>query len=199
MDVLSRAAKLEIGGDFLVPCGGMVSAQGDAAAKTWYVATGKRRPIWLYHPDRSGVWCSGGPGSAGCGGNLVEFPLADGLGSIKLKGPWHSNADFFFRDTGIDVRSNFVTWGCVGTGRTYDNGVARITGLVWFDVAPTRGEYERVDHLAWELQEKNPDTKLFVYAESDGGSHHGPVSMPYALRVARGLQKPLEEIFGEDF
>lgn len=182
---------LVLGGAFTIPSYGMVSAQGEASGNEWKVAVGKSGKLWLYHPDRSMVWVSGGKGSHGCGGNTVDFPLAGGLGKISLVGPWCSNADACFVDTGIDVRNNFVTWGCVGTGREYDanTGSQRITGLVYFDRTPTKGAFDRVDLLAWEMQEKEPDLKLFSYRESEGGSSCGPVGMPYRVRVERGLQK----------
>lgn len=179
------------GGAFTIPSYGMISAQGIANSNEWKIAIGKSGHIWLYHPERSMVWVSGGKGSEGCGGSTVDFPLADGLGKISLVGPWNSNADECFRETGIDVRGNFITWGCVGTGRDYDanTGTQRITGLLYFDAAPKKGTYDRIGHLAWDMQEAAPDQKLYYYMESAGGSSHGPVSMPYELRVARGLQK----------
>jgi len=184
---------LALGGAFTIPSYGMVSAQGEANSNEWRIALGKSGAIWLYHLDRSSVWVSGGKGSRGCGGNTVDFPLAGGLGKISLVGPWNSNADACFTDTGVDVRNNFVTWGCVGTGREYDanTGAQRITGILYFDAAPKKGAFDRVDYIAWEMQEKEPDRKLFCYRESEGGSSHGPVSMPYKLRVSKGLQKEI--------
>lgn len=184
---------LVIGGDFTIPGYAMVSAQAMGQDREWKIALGKSGRIWLYSEGRSSVWVEGGKGSRGCGGSSVAFKLAGGVGSISLVGPWHSNADACFVDTGVDVRSNFMTWGCVGTGRSYDSntGQSKVTGLVYFDKQPTKGLYERVDLIAWEMQEKDPDTKLYVYSESEGGSHCGPVTMPYKLRVERGLQKPV--------
>lgn len=182
-----------IGGTFTVPRRGMISACAPND-ETWKIAIGKTGRIWLYHPDRSGVWVSGGPQSRGCGGNTVSFELADGLGTINLVGPWHSNSDAFFKDTGIDVRDKHVTWGCIGTGRNHDNNTdaAQITGILYFDTEPTIGLFERVDLLAWEMQQARPDVPLFMYWESAGGSSHGPVSKPLSLRVRDGDQPEMD-------
>lgn len=183
---------LIIGGDFTVPNYASVSARPHESIGH-KIAMGKSGRIWLYQDGESRVHVSGGPGSRGFGGSTVSFTLAGGLGKIDLVGPWASNADSFFKDTGIDVRDNFNTWGCVGTGRSYDSntGETRITGLVWFDHDATKGQYDRVDYLAWELQEKS-DVPLYSYMESEGGSHHGLVSMPYKMRIEKGLQKEID-------
>lgn len=183
---------LVIGGDFTIPNYAMVSGE-PPAEEGHKIAVGKSGRIWLYTPDRSRVYVSGGKGSRGFGGSTVNFKLADGLGSIDLVGPWASNADAFFKDTSIDVRQNFVTWGCVGTGREYSSntGETRITGVLWFDAEPVKGAFDRVDFVAWEMQEKS-DVPLYCYSESEGGSSHGPVSMPYQMRIAKGLQKEID-------
>jgi len=185
---------ITLGGTFTINRRPMVSGI-PSADQEWKIAVGKSGRIWLYHPDRSAVWVSGGPQSRGYGGSTVAFKLADGLGIIQLVGPWHSNSDSFFKDTGIDVREQHVTWGCIGTGRDYDTNTdsMRITGVLWFDSEPTKGLYERVDLLAWEMQQATPDRPLFLYTESEGGSHCGSVSKPLSLRIRDGEQDPFED------
>lgn len=192
------AHDLVIGGVFTIPPGEIIAARSQPGKIEWKIAVGKSGLIWLYNPEISSVWCSGGKGSRGCGGNALKFPLVDGMGEITLVGPRHSNADAFFKDTEIDIRSNFITWGCVGTGLEYDENTGRnkITGVVYFDDEPTKGLFHRFDLLAWEMQEQNPEVKLFSYCETEGGSSCGHVTMPYKIRVERGLQKPIEEIMG---
>src|SRR5690606_10463847 len=96
------------------------------------LATGKEGTIWLYDPtNASNTYCSGGKGSRGFGGSTVQFTLSNGRGTISLIGPWHSNADNLFEETGVDLRNKFYTWGCVGTGMEYDgnSGQTRITNI----------------------------------------------------------------------
>ena len=174
---------LVLGGNWYQGPYQMVSAQAEGMEKEWHIALGKKHAIWLYHPERSGVWCSGGPGSRGCGGSTVPFKLAGGLGTISLVGPWHSNAGQFLEETGIDVRDQFVTWGCVGTERLYATNTGRsgIGNLIWFDKEPTKGKFQRVEFFAWELQQLYPGQKLYMYSESEGGSTLGQVSEPREL------------------
>lgn len=181
---------LVIGGTFTVPNYAMVSAF-PAKSMKWKAAIGKTGRLWLYHPDRSSVWVQGGPDSRGCGGNTIDFELDDGLGMISLVGPWHSNSDAFFKDTCIDVRDKHITWGCVGTGMEYDSnsGENRITGILWFDEEPTQGLFERVGLHAWEMQQANPETSLYSYRESEGGSSFGIVFKPFSLRLRDGETK----------
>lgn len=180
---IQPAHDLVIGGNWYQGPLQIIYARGEGMKHEWHIALGKRHTIWLYHPERSGVWCSGGPGSRGCGGSTVPFLLAGGLGTISLVGPWCSNAGQFFQETGIDVRDQFVTWGCVGTERLYDSNTGRtgIGGLIWFDKEPTRGKFQRVNFKAWELQQLHPDQKLYMYSESEGGSSLGPVREPREL------------------
>lgn len=136
------------------------------------IATGKKYEIWLYTPDNaSNTFCSGGPGSRGFGGSTVRFKLFNGLGHIDLKGPWHSNTDSLLRDTGIDIRDKFRKWGCIGTGRDFDQNTNanRITDLIWFDADITIGTFDRIEEYAQKLADERNQT-LYYYEESEGGS-----------------------------
>jgi hypothetical protein len=174
-----------IGGRFYSPSYHMVSAD-PKRSDVWKRATGKSGRIWLYQPEGSRVWVDGGKGSRGCGGRDIPFTLDDGS-TVTLTGPWCSNADSFFADCGIDVRENFMTWGCIGLGRGYDAQTQRsyIDDLIWFDPEPVKGFFDRVDLLAWEMQQAEPERKLYMYWESAGGSSLGPVQEPYRVRLAR--------------
>lgn len=170
-----------LGGNFFMPSYHMVSADPPKSS-VWKKVVGKSGRLWLYQPEGSTVWVDGGEGSRGCGGRTLTFNLDDGS-TVDLKGPWCSNSNACFKDTGIDVRSNHITWGCVGTERLWDGNTGRsgIGNIIWFDPEPTKGLFERVDLIAWELQKKYPDQKLQVYRESAGGSSLGSVSEPQYL------------------
>lgn len=174
-----------LGGNFFQPNYFMVSADPHKS-DIWKKVTGKSGRIWLYQPEGSRVWVDGGKGSQGCGGRTLTFTLDDGT-TQDLIGPWCSNSDACFADTGIDVRKNHVTWGCVGTERLFDQNSGRsgIGNIIWRDEEPTKGLFERVELIAWKLQQENPDLTLQVYRESEGGSSLGPVSEPMILRRAR--------------
>ena len=183
---------LVIGGNFTIPGYASYSGQGKAESGEYDMVIGKSGRTWLYHPEESSCYVSGEKGSRGFGGSTLRFKLRTG-GTIDLTGPWASNADALFKDTGVDVRNNFITWGCVGTGRNYDanSGLTKLTGVKWFDAEPTKGDYDRIDYIAWEMQ-KASDEPLYYYRESEGGSSHGPVSMPYKMRVEKGIQKEID-------
>lgn len=67
----------------------LVTAQEDPAAS-----------VYVSNVDEGGPDY---PRERGFGSNLVTFGLVGG-GEIKLKGPWHSNPESLFEDTGVDVR-----------------------------------------------------------------------------------------------
>lgn len=139
----------------------------------WELVIGKSGTYWLYDPEGSDCYCSSAPGYRGFGGSPVTFPRKEGLSTILL-GPWHSNTHALFADTGIDRRDQHLTWGCVGTGRDFDGNLGRdrLTGIVWFDPEPTRGEFERVWRHAVEL-EREIGVPLFYMRVSAGGSECG--------------------------
>jgi len=184
---------LVLGGNFTLPGYHMVSALAEVAEAEHTIAIGKSGRIWLYQPGKATVHVSGGPGSGGFGGRTVTFKLAKGLGNIDLVGPWRSNTDSFFKDTGIDVRMNHVTWGCVARRRTYNGNDARTTleDLVYFDKEPTAGLFDRMEYVAWELSKKLGEP-LYVYSESTGGSSCGLAGMPRQMRIDKGLEKDFD-------
>jgi len=61
---------------------------------TWYV-TGNPKEIYVD---------TGDPESQGFGGAICMFTLEDGT-KEQVKGPWHSNSEALFKDTGLDLRN----------------------------------------------------------------------------------------------
>ena len=169
---------IAIGSDFTPDRYGMISGQGEAAKHRYDLHVGKSGRRWLVSTsdDRaSNVYVEGGPGSQGFGGAELVFTLRDGS-AVTLKGPWHSNSDSLFRDTGVDVRNEHYTFGVIGTGREYRNtgGSATITGVIHADKGPTKGQFSRINDLAQQMADERQQT-LFYYQESKGGSSCGPV------------------------
>lgn len=160
----------------------MISAQGQAESKTYNFIIGKSRTLWLYpiDPDDPNCYCSGGPGSRGFGGSEIEFKLDPAIGGkIILKGPWHSNADAMFRDTGIDRRDKFLTFGIIAEERVYISNVPEgdrshyiFKNVLFCDKEPTRGTFDRVRDVAKRMaNERGKPVACMTYTE--GGSSNG--------------------------
>lgn len=180
-------AELELGGYWTDIGQPMISAISEAGSKIWTKYIGKSGKIWLLpkgEAENSMVIVEGEPGSQGFGGREMHFDLDDGT-TIMLKGPWSSNHDSFFRDTGVDRRACYRTWGCIGrhrdhvtyTGR-YDSGIMTICDLVYFDPeGGVIGEYDRIENLAKQMAFER-DEILFKFQGTYGGSSSGCI-MPY--------------------
>lgn len=111
-----------------------------------------------------------------------EERLFDEPETLELQGPWGSNTESLFQDTGYDIRDRIKSWGCIGRGRSWDKGnnpnaTSRtiIEDLVYFDTEPQHGKYDRIQKLAEQLSNERQET-LFYYQETFGGSSSGPVN-----------------------
>lgn len=156
----------------------------------WFVATGNDRGGKCY------VWDPRDRDSRGFAGRTLTFRLSDGT-TMVVKGPWHSNSDALFADTGVDVRNEHVTWGCIGLNRVYrrnnaGDSIGYITEVVYFDPTPMVGPFNRVDDYAIYLQ-KTTRAHLYVFSMSVGGSHHGPVGKADpTLRHCKSIEEYLD-------
>lgn len=142
----------------------MICASSEAESKRLVLVRGKSGRCWLYDPDGADCYVEGGPDSGGFGGRVITFTLLDGT-QVQWKGPWHSNTNALFLDTGVDLRNKHLTWGCVGLGRKGNT----ITDVIWFDDRPTMGAFDRVESKARELAAER-NCPVFVYMQSQGGS-----------------------------
>lgn len=168
------ARKLELGGSFTEDYYQMIPGQEEAQSNTYKIALGKTGKIWLYSTGDN-IYAQGGPKSDGFGGATLEFKLANGCDSIKLKGPWHTNSESFYRDTGIDIRDQHLTIGVIGRGRSHNNGRSVIDDIIWFDPEPIYGLYNRVQDLATKLSDERGEC-LYYHMQSKGGGSCGPVN-----------------------
>ncbi len=168
---------LKLGGNFLVRSYQMFSASAEAEKAEHTIHIGKRNHIFLVGTGKdkaSKIYVSGEPGSDGFGGRTIKFPLAQGIGTVELKGPWHTNADHLKAETGIDLTKEHLTFGVIGRGRK--GGLKTvITDLVYFDKDFTAGTHNRIESLANQLSEKFQET-LAYYCECKGGSSSGFVN-----------------------
>ena len=165
--------------DFVEPPYQMASGRGVAAEHTYERIDGKRA-VWLVAMDvenRGDYVYSHRPedkNSDGFGGARLSFTLTDGS-EYTAKGPWHSNADSCYEDTGRDFRAMYKTYVVLGTGRESNDPPrdyrTRITGVVYRD--PDGGVVGRFDRHK-DVAEKYSEA-LYYYMASEGGSSCGTI------------------------
>jgi hypothetical protein len=149
-----------------------VSGLSEQAARRYRYVKGQRND-WCYAdvPNAGDlVYCNGGPGSRGFAGRTLKFGLVDG-GSVEFQGPWHSNPNALYKDTGVDLRDKHATWCCIGRARPSDG----IDGIVWMDSEVQIGPFNRpeVEERARLLAIEH-DCVMFFHKETSGGSsNHG--------------------------
>ncbi len=140
---------------------------GDDCASEIYVSADeakKNRPVYVR--VRSCRPC----GFQGFDGAELEFTLEAG-DTIVLKGPWHSNSEDLYADTGFDVRNKHLTKGVIAENREYVPGSYRsyiFRNVLYRDEKPVSGEFCRVTKLATEMAKKL-NKPLVCYSETSGG------------------------------
>jgi len=169
--------EIVIGGNYTIYDRPMISGIGEAESKKFKVIVGKSGKRWLYNDDVRGcganVYVEGVKGSPGFGGSTITFQLVEG-GELQLKGPWHSNCDSLYRDTGIDLRMRHITYGVIGLDRTYNRNSQLwvIENVIYFDSAPVEGDFNRIEQLANE-KAIELGREVAYYSQSHGGSTCG--------------------------
>ena len=152
----------------------MISGQGEAAVRTYKEYFGKSGRIWLVAVQDNpadNIYVEGGPNSDGFGGATLTFKLEDGR-EVRLKGPWHSNSNALFEDTGMDIRNQHETEGAIGTDREYIENRLIIKNCLYVDKGAVVGEFDRLGKLAQAFAD---DMRIPVvcYSASRGGSSCG--------------------------
>jgi len=112
--------------------------------------------------------------SNGYGGSTLKFPLEDGT-ELELQGPWHSNSESFYEDTGIDIRDTHYTFVIISKNRDYDMYRWIMKDIIYIDEKPTLGKFERGEDMAIEFVKKLGHP-VYLYAESSGGSRCGIIN-----------------------
>lgn len=178
----------------------MICGSAEAEKRAYKKLIGKSGKTWLVAVQDNpadNVYVSGGKGSQGFAGRTLEFELEDG--SIeKLVGPWHSNSDALFADTGYDVRDKYLTFGVIGLGREHRNGCGggvTITDVLYQDKDWVLGTFDRVEKIAQKLANELGKT-VMKFSKSRGGSSCGqvkPESKPeYLGSVSQSTENFLE-------
>lgn len=152
----------------------MISGQGEAQSRKYHLYLGRSGKRWLVADQEAAaenVYVEGGPNSDGFAGATLTFPLVSGS-EIKLKGPWHANADSLFADTGIDVRDKHFTFVVIAHDREFDNGQTILTNVIHQDSEPILGSFNRGQILARSMA-RMLGHPVVCYSESSGGSSCG--------------------------
>ena len=165
--------QLVLGGEYETEPYRMISGFTEAAKPEYDIHVGKSGKIWLVGrvTDRGGaIYVQGdGPGSQGFGGATIGFRF-NTVDTIMLQGPWHSNPNSLFADTGVDYRNHHITFGVIGTDRKWEENKTIITGLVYFDKEPTLGAYSRIEDLAKRLAAEQGKPLAFYFCIRGGSS-----------------------------
>jgi len=132
----------------------------------WYVAIQDNPADNVYFTKNDGKY------SEGFAGRVLPFLLEDGT-IDQIQGPWHSNSDSLYEDTGYDVRNKYLTQGIIAKRRKYDyfNG-DRYTGVLHYDEEAVLGDYDRIENLAQEYANKLGVKVYYAVKTAGGGSSH---------------------------
>ena len=186
--------------DYKIKSKGMICGSADAESRRYHKVLGKSGRYWFYPENEiaGNVYVTPNPeenrpgykGFRGFGGREISFPLVDGT-TDKIRGPWHSNSDALFSDTGVDLRDRHITFVVISRGvkSDPDNYMGTImTDVLHIDEEPTIGSFERGKKLAQEIANKE-GKPVQCYSESRGGSSRGMIK-PTWMDVVDNLPKP---------
>ncbi len=154
----------------------MISGQGEVQrmtfnkyfgdnGRTWYVGDTEEAANHVYVDTHD-------PRSRGFGGSTLEFKLVDGT-IDRVKGPWHSNADALYEETGVDVRDKHFTFIVISRTRDYIDGKTIMVDVIYQDDVPMLGNFYRGHYVAQALMKKLGLTEVSLYSQSQGGSSCG--------------------------
>lgn len=110
-------------------------------------------------------------GFRGFGGSTLRFRLVDN-GIVELQGPWHSNSDALYQDTGVDLRHTYVQFVCIAKTREYIGNKCIFRDVLYKEIST--GDYYDGTRRAMQLS-KELDIPLVIYHETRGGSSNGYV------------------------
>ena len=132
----------------------------------WYVAIQENAADNVYFASRSKER------SDGFGGATLSFLLEDGT-IDKVQGPWHSNSDSLFEDTGYDIRNQYFTQGIIAKTEVCSKmGQEEYTDVLHYDEVGVLGKFKRIEDLAQELANKHNCKVYYAVKSSGGGSKY---------------------------
>jgi hypothetical protein len=154
------------------------------SGNTWYIPK-TSTPATSLHVDTHN------PHSEGYAGSFLSFEMEDGTVD-KVKGPWHSNSDALYDDTGVDVRNTYPTRVILARNRVFGDGGLRATfqDVFYLEETPILGRYNRYLSVIDRFFQGNPEWNgmVFYYMDSNGGSSSGGMerNSPSLLRYKEG-------------
>jgi len=153
--------------------GPMISGIGEQAERiykkikgkrgNWYIALQENAADNIYHGYSDGTY------SEGFGGRTLTFKLEDGT-EDKVQGPWHSNDDSLFSDTGYDIRDKHLTRGIISKGKEGNFYKEVYKDVVYYDEKPVLGEFDRIPKMAQKLANELNCELYYSVKTSGGGS-----------------------------
>lgn len=185
LDAPTRPFYIPTANDFVIQRQPMICGSAEAESRRYNKYVGKSGRIWLVADQEdaaNNIYISASPeqlesgyrGFQGFGGSTLTFQLIDGS-EIKLKGPWHSNSQALFEDTGIDVRDRHYTYVVISRDRKSGEHYESImVDVLYRDEAPQLGSFHRGDELAREWA-REIGAPVFCYSQSKGGSSCGQI------------------------
>lgn len=163
----------------------MICASAEAEDKVYKKVVGKSGSIWLIPQldaarqdlptedsgDGVHVHRLDDKDSDGYGGRTLEFLLTDGT-IYKAAGPWHSNTEALYKDTGIDLRDKHRTFVVISLDRDFDGYDTIMKDILHIDKEPTIGKFERGKEIA-RYHADRLNRPVHRYSQSRGGSSCG--------------------------
>ena len=155
----------------------MLSGIEEVGKRKFTMIKGKSGKIWLIAVQENAadnIYVEGGPDSKGFGGRSLVFELENGA-EIELIGPWHSNSESLFNDTGLDIQDKHISFVVIAKERDFGDGFTpTLKDIIYMDEKPVIGYSDRGEELAGEYADKLGVT-LYLYKETSGGSYLGTV------------------------
>lgn len=121
--------------------------------------------------------------SEGYYGSILTWTLEDGS-ACSLQGPWHSNADALYDDTGVDLRQCHQTWCAVSRDmRFMRNGAIELIDPIYADEEVQESSFDRGDQIGQRIADERREP-VYLVRESDGGGCYGWVCPTLRVRSA---------------
>lgn len=126
----------------------------------WYYKDGKFAGDYIYvsNNDKSGFY-----------GHIICFKLVNGKVD-EIVGPWHSNSETLFADTGINLTNKHATF--IVLAKTKHDNV--LNDIIYTDEFFIESEFNRYKILA-EYYSKLCNCDIYYYQEYSGGKIVGKI------------------------
>lgn len=176
-DETKRQFYIPTASDFVIQRQPMICGSAEAESRRYHKFVSRSGRIYLVADQEdaaANIYAEGGPNSDGFGGRTLTFTLVDDT-KLELKGPWHTNSQDLFNNTGVDVRDQHYTFVVISRRRESGEHYESImVDVLYRDGGPKLGSFHRGDILAREWA-REIGAPVFLYSQSKGGSSCGQV------------------------